>query len=99
MEQNKNQHYYVPQTGVPQGSNEGPIFWNLGIDPLLKKLTAIADEWNERRNLFPIVNERSVPCVAYADDNILMSYQMDYLDYLLEQVLEFCDITGLTNVC
>jgi len=45
LEQNeKSNQYYIPQTGVPQGSNDGPIFGNLGIDLLLKKLTASADE-------------------------------------------------------
>ena len=91
----KSNQFYIPQTGVPQGSNEGPIFWNLGIDPLLKKLIAIADEWKEVLRLYPTVNGRSVPCVAYADDIILFSYQMDWLEILLEQVVEFCNFTGL----
>jgi len=45
--------------------------------------------------LYPTVNGKSVPCVAYADDIILFSYQMDWLENLLEQVVEFCNFTGL----
>ena len=29
--------FTFPKLGSPKGPNEGPIFWNLGIDPLLKK--------------------------------------------------------------
>jgi len=36
-----------------------------GIDPLLKKLTAIVDEWKEVLRFYPTVNGKSVPCVAY----------------------------------
>jgi len=45
--------------------------------------------------LYPTVYGKSVPCVAYADDIILYSYQMDWLENLLEQVVEFCNFTGL----
>jgi len=66
--------------------------WNISSS---KKLTAIADEWNEMLRLYQTVTGKSIPCVMYADDIILFSYQMDWLDNLLEKVVEFCNFKGL----
>jgi len=84
--------FFTPKTGTPQGSVEGPYFWNWIFNPLLKRM----DEFVQNNGTsFPMVNGIHVGAIAFADDLIMFSTSIRNLGTLSEILRSFCSLTGL----
>ena len=71
---------------------EGPSFWLWIINPLLLRLEEEAGKYD---GLFPIVEGRTVPVVAFADDLAIVSYSLEGASLIMTLVHEFCSLMGL----
>jgi hypothetical protein len=79
--------WYSCEAGVPQGSVEGPIFWNAFLNPLLLKLDSICAEYPEEFH-------RSAH-ISFADDVTLIARTRTGLDRLLAEVKCFVEYSGM----
>lgn len=82
--------------GTPQGSNLGPMLWNLFFDPILEELTKISpkQQWNTFDKVTPLD-------LAFADDLTLLASSKNpkaaekFLERKLKKLKELLDERGM----
>ena len=78
---------FSSSAGVPQGSIEGPAFWNAFINTLLRRFDVIRE--NHESDYLHTAH------ITFADDITLLAKTREGMERLIDEVNTFCNFTGM----